>query len=399
MKRRRIFMSLIGMFFALIGALTLLASCQDQPPEDNNSRSPIPDGEGRYTYMELNEEEYLIFVKYENEKVKSADFYDFFTYSHMFGLEFEYGEDEKLTKAVWYLFIDGEKKVCSGDSFAQYSKDGKLQKLEISDEIGDPYATFMAQKDGAIDVMKYGDVCTVSLADNYLVDSFKRNVSEDGEGGSYTVNCLYDGEQRITQIKRSTVGEPMDWEFVYREPYPYYCSIKSPGRPNISYTLIRDEFQNVVECKYTDVNGDCECFYRYTDDGVQIIEKAIVRGDNYTAISDHYENGSLKQYVYTESNESFEGYYRDQVMTYLYKENGTIEKETLDEKYKNVYGLVLKTVASQTIYDENGEKSGKNTVTKKYNAGGKLYYHDEMIEVYEHGKFVDRIYNVYVDNK
>ena len=353
MKNHKTITKVLCILLVLSGTVSILFAC--------GGKAQIPDGEGRYTYLELNENEYVVFAKYENSMVKSADFYDICTYGHVFGLEFEYGSDKRITGAAAYCYVEGEKKDLASDALAEYGEDAGFVRLEIKDDKGERYVLFEASGDGFIDMVKYDDACSVRLDENYLVKEFKRALSEDEEGKLYTVVCSYDQNSRLKSTKKN--GKT-DLEFVYDEKSCYFDSIKAKKDGGGVYTLVRDDKQNAVEYRYVDKSSEYVGTYRYTDEGVQVISKEVTRGKNHMTTSDYYENGVLKQYVYMEFLEEVEDYngtYRDTTHTFVYRESGVIERETLLEEYKTHSHRPVMTVETLILYDEKGEKISENT--------------------------------------
>ena len=291
MKKRSFFTSILCVVLTVLCLLPGLVSCDkgNKYGEENSSND-------KYTYMELDGNKYLVFVKYEDSMVKSADFYKMHDNQHDFGLEFEYNEDKRLTDAAVYYFHNSEKKFHASNAKIKY-EEGEFKQLTIKNDSFKTYIEIIASLSGVYEVITDDDICIVLLDDNYLIKEFERTVFEKDKIKTYVSKFEFDNKQRITKVKKS--GKEC-LEFVYKEESLYFSEIKDPTNSVVSYSFKRDENGNVVECQHVTENTEYISTYGYTTDGVQINKEKIERHSLTDHIYSYDEKGNIKQHVETE---------------------------------------------------------------------------------------------------
>ena len=337
MNKRRFFTSILSVTLAIICVLSMLVACD----KSNDSEDAVSDND-KYTYIELDGNKYLVFVKYEDSMVKSADFYKMRDYQHDFGLEFEYNEDKRLTDAAAYYFHNGEKKIHASIAKIKY-EEGEFKQLTIKNDSFETYIEIIASLSGVYEVITRDDICFALLVENHLIKDFERTFLEKGELKTYVAKFEFDNKQRITKVKKS--GKEC-LEFVYKEKSLFFNEIKDPTNSEVSYSLTRDENGNVVEYRSVFENDEYISTYGYTADGVQINKEKIERHSLKDHIYSYDEKGNIKQHVETkfadESKDKIvyrwtreytggENSYWFRMITEEFDKNGNLIKTTVDD--------------------------------------------------------------------
>lgn len=335
MKKRSFFTSILCVVLTVLCLLPGLVSCDkgNKYGEENSSND-------KYTYMELDGNKYLVFVKYEDSMVKSADFYKMRDYQHDFGLEFEYNEDKRLTDAAAYYFHNSEKKFHASNAKIKY-EEGEFKQLTIKNDSFETYIEIIASLSGVYEVITRDDICFALLVENHLIKDFERTFLEKGELKTYVAKFEFDNKQRITKVKKS--GKE-SLEFVYKEESLYFSEIKDPTNSEVSYSLTRDENGNVVEYRSVFENDEYISTYGYTADGVQINKEKIERHLIKDHIYSYDEKGNIKQHIEIEfADESKDRIVYRWTFEYTGGENSYIYRDIF-EKYDENGNLIKTTV-------------------------------------------------------
>lgn len=364
---------------------------QNKGDDTTPDTTTVPDGEGRYGYIEFDGVCYFVFAQYENKMVKNVDFYIFDTNQHSFGIEFKYNSDKKIRGAKKYYYegieeyCDGiEKKYSSDKIQIKYGKGGVFQKLELNKDNGDPVMTFNVRDDGKIEVIEYYDVaCVLELNEYYLPTQI---IMED-KSQDRTVHCQYDENARLSRIVANDVHDPTNWELVYKGSSPYYTGLICPSSELISYTITRDKRNNIVYSKYYDLEYIYENSYMYTENGIQLQTSYSLSwegAENYVEY-EYDENYTLRKVSVKYREEKKNNSEVRELTTRIYDENGIIMQEKI-EKEGTIDGKTGDIDVTITDYDENGKEAKRVDTQKSFDEYGELYEHREDVTLYENGR-------------
>lgn len=357
---------------------------QNKGDDTTPDTTTVPDGEGRYGYIEFDGGGYFVFAQYENSMVKNVDFYVFDTNEHSFGIEFKYNSDQKIRGAKRYYYEGIDKKYESTKIQIKYGKGGVFQKLELNKDNGDPVMKFQVRDDGKIEVVWYYDVACVLKLNEYFLPT---EITTDGVKNDRTVICKYDEKARLTHIVANDVYEPTNWEVVYNGDSCYYTELIWPASERINYTVARDKRNNIVYSKYYDLEYLYENSYMYTENGVQLQTSHSL---NWEGVENHVEyeydeNYTLRKTTVKKREETKSNSEVNELTTRIYNENGIIVQEKI-EKEGIIDGKTGDIDVTVTDYDENGKEAKRVDTQKSFDGDGGLINHTQAITLYQNGR-------------
>ena len=377
---------------------------QNKGDDTTPDTTTVPDGEGRYGYIDFGPGKYFVFVKYEDSTVESVDFYRFDENTHYLGIEFKYDSNRKITSAKHYYYDAGYKEYQTGKTIVKYGKDGKFEKLHLYDLSGNHRIGFEARVDGKINMMLLGDLeCVLKLNENFLATERTTDINRK-EPKEPNVECTYDEFSRITRVIENDGSQSTNWEFVYNEGTYVYSELICLTSDLFSYTITRDEGNNIVYSKYNDGEHVHEYSFRYTHDGIQLRTKqSVIQGEQGKRANhvdyEYDENDKLRKmtakFLGVISGDNIE----NTVETTIYGENGIILYEKRETEYVNDGKIIRIRVFSIDYNDEKREESKTVEENKFFDEDGKLNRHEGRVYFEKNGKLEKEISLEYLSEK